>query len=281
MRRNAAILVLALLAGVVLAGGKAHRGYLMIIGGGDKPMDAMQEFVNRCQGQSILIITSASEDPIEYGTFLTGQLRQCGAEQITMRHIIEPAVANSDSIVALIDAAGGVFFTGGDQDRLMNRVGHTRAEQALDRLYFERGGIIGGTSAGAAVMSEVMITGNELVNKDSTNIFHSIQAKNVETKRGFGFVKNAIIDQHFMMRKRHNRLIGVVLEHPGLPGIGIDEEGAILVYPDGHFRVYGLDAVIVYDARKAKQIRTSDQGLLGGRNLKVDLLLPGDEYRIE
>ncbi|HOT97417.1 MAG TPA: cyanophycinase [bacterium] len=279
MKRHVALLALVLLAGTAPGGEKQHKGYLMIIGGGDKPMDAMQEFVNLSHGKPILIITSASSD-LEYGQFTAGQLKECGAVRVDLRHIVAPEVANSDSIVALIGAAGGVFFTGGDQDRLMNRIGHTRTEEALDRLYYERGGVIGGTSAGAAAMSEVMITGNELVNKDSTNIFHSIQAKNVETKRGFGFVKNAIIDQHFMMRKRHNRLIGVVLEHPELPGIGIDEEGAILVYPDGRFRVFGLDAVIVYDARKAKNIRVSDQGLLGGRNIKVDLLLPGDVYRI-
>jgi cyanophycinase len=280
MKRKTAML--ALLLGVFLfqCSKPSTTGYLMIIGGGDKPMDAMQEFVTLCKGKPILIITSASEDPIEYGTILSGQLRECGADKIAMRHIIAPEVANSDSVVALIDAAGGVFFTGGDQDRLMNRVGHTRTEEALNRLYYERGGIIGGTSAGAAVMSEVMITGNELINKDSTSIFHSIQAGNVETKRGFGFVKHAIIDQHFMMRKRHNRLIGVVLEHPALPGIGIDEEAAILVDPEGGFRVYGQDAVIVYDARKASGIRVSDYGLLGGKNIKVDLLLPGDYYKL-
>ena len=163
----------------------------------------------------------------------------------------------------------------------MNRLGTTRTEEALKRLYYERAGIIGGTSAGAAVMSEVMITGNELVNTDSTRNFFCIQKGNVETKRGFGFVKNAIIDQHFLMRKRHNRLIAVVLEHPELPGIGIDEEAAILVHPDGRFKVYGQDAVIVYDARRARAIRTAERGLLGGHNIKVDLLLPGEEYRIK
>ena len=280
MKKAALTGIILMLAGLMFCQKPAEKGFLMIIGGGDKPMDAMQAFVDHCQGKPVVIITSASSD-LEYGQFTAGQLKECGAAQIALRHIVEPEVANSDSITALIDAAGGVFFTGGDQDRLMNRLGGTRAEAALQRLYYERGGIIGGTSAGAAAMSEVMITGNELVNKDSTNIFHAIQAKNVETKRGFGFVKNAIIDQHFMMRKRHNRLIGVVLEHPGLPGIGIDEEGAILVYPDGHFRVLGLDAVIVYDARNAKNIRVSDQGLLGGRGIKVDLLLPGEVYRIK
>ncbi len=281
MKKFAAFLVLLTLAGQTLHAGSNRKGHLLIIGGGDKPMDAMQEFVTLCKRKPILIITSASMDPIEYGTILTGQLKQCGADKIAMRHIDTPEIANSDSIIALIDAAGGVFFTGGDQDRLMNRVGNTRTEKALNRLYYESGGIIGGTSAGAAVMSEVMITGNELINKDSTNIFYCIQKKNVETKRGFGFVKNAIIDQHFMMRKRHNRLIAVVLEHPELPGIGIDEEAAILVYPDGGFKVYGQDAVIVYDARKARNIRVSDRGLLGAENIKVHLLLPGDSYRIK
>lgn len=280
MKKHCTFLLWVLLAGWCFSAASTHKGHLLIIGGGDKPMDAMQEFVHLCQGQPILIITSASMDPIEYGTILTGQLKQCGAAKIAMRHIVTPEVANSDSMVALIDASGGVFFTGGDQDRLMNRVGNTRTEQAIDRLYYERGGIIGGTSAGAAVMSEVMITGNEWINKDSTNIFHCIQAKNVETKRGFGLIKNAIIDQHFMMRKRHNRLIAVVLEHPELPGIGIDEEGAILVYPDGGFRVYGQDAVIVYDARKARNIHTGANGLLGAKNIRVDLLLPGDYYKI-
>ncbi|OPZ71076.1 MAG: Cyanophycinase [bacterium ADurb.Bin478] len=233
MKKTTAAAMIILLAGLMLCHTSERKGYLMIVGGGDKPMDAMQAFVDHCQGKPVVIITSASSD-LEYGNFTAG-----------------------------------------------NRLGGTGAEKALNRLYYERGGIIGGTSAGAAAMSEVMITGNELVNKDSTNIFHSIQAKNVETKRGFGFIKNAIIDQHFMMRKRHNRLIAVVLEHPELPGIGIDEEAAILVYPDGRFKVYGKDAVIVYDARKAKEIRVSDQGLLGGRNIKVDLLLPGEVYSIE
>jgi len=280
MKKTAAAGIILLMAGLMLCQKPGGKGYLMIIGGGDKPMDAMQAFVDHCQGKPVVIITSASSD-LDYGQFTAGQLRQCGAAQIALRHIVEPEVANSDSITALIDAAGGVFFTGGDQDRLMNRLGGTRTEEALRRLYYERGGIIGGTSAGAAVMSEVMITGNELVNTDSTRNFFCIQKGNVETKRGFGFVKNAIIDQHFLMRKRHNRLIAVVLEHPELPGIGIDEEAAILVHPDGRFKVYGQDAVIVYDARRARAIRTAERGLLGGHNIKVDLLLPGEEYRIK
>jgi cyanophycinase len=254
------------------------KGHLLIIGGGEKPLQVLKEFVTLCHDKPILIITSASGDAVEAGTDMVKQFTEAGAKNVAWRNIDGPAIANSDSMVANISKSGGIFFTGGDQDRLMQRVGGSRSEKALHALYREKGAIIGGTSAGAAVMSKVMITGNELINKDSTSIFVTIQTGNVETKTGFGFMDDVIIDQHFAARKRHNRLICVVLEHPTLPGIGIDEDTAILVYPDNTFRVYGEGTVIVYDARQATGIRHNDKGVLAARNLKMDLLFAGDRY---
>jgi cyanophycinase len=258
-----------------------NRGYLLIIGGGEKPEPAIKEFVTLCAGKPILVITSASGVPEESGPYMVEQFHNTGAQNVSWLHIDGPAMANADSTVARVTQAGGIFFTGGIQERLMERVGGTKTEAEILKLYFQKRGIIGGTSAGAAVMSRVMITGNELINKDTTNIFITVQKGNVETKRGFGFLNKVIIDQHFAARKRHNRLISVVLENPNLPGIGIDEDTGILVYPDGKFRVYGDGTVIVYDARKARAIRSSESGLLGGRDLKVDILLPGEEYKID
>jgi cyanophycinase len=258
----------------------AGKGHLLIIGGGEKPLEVLNEFVTLCHNKPILIITSASGDAVEAGTDMVDQFTKAGAKKVEWRNIDGPAIANSDSMVAKISQAGGIFFTGGDQDRLMQRVGRSRSEKALHQLYFEKGAIIGGTSAGAAVMSRVMITGNELINKDSTNIFVTIQTGNVETKTGFGFMDQVIIDQHFAARKRHNRLICVVLEHPTLPGIGINEDTAILVYPDNSFRVYGEGPVIVYDARQATGIRHNDKGVLAARNLKMDLLLAGERFSL-
>ena len=208
-------------------------------------------------------------------------LREAGAEKTDWIHIDSPAMANTDSVVARIAAAGGIFFTGGIQERLMNRLDSTRSAAEILDLYFKKGGVIGGTSAGAAVMSRVMITGNELINRDTTNIFTTIRKNNVETKKGFGFLDKVIIDQHFAARKRHNRLISLVLEHPELPGIGIDEDTAILVYPDGKARVYGAGPVLIYDARQASDIRTDEQGMLAAHNIRIDILLAGDEFRIE
>jgi cyanophycinase len=279
MKKQFLICGIITLCQIVSAANK--RGQLLIIGGGDKPLTVLQQFVAQSHNKPILIITSASSDAREAGEDMVQQLAQAGCSSSSWRHLDTPAIANSDSIVEMIERAGAVFFTGGDQDRLMNRLLGTRAEKAILQLYFDKAGVIGGTSAGAAVMSRVMITGNELINKDSTNIFTSVQAKNVETKRGFGFLDQVIIDQHFAMRKRHNRLISVVLEHPELPGIGINEDTAIWVYPNLSFCVYGEGPVIIYDARHARSVRCTEAGKLGGKNLKVDVLLPGDIGKIE
>ncbi len=258
-----------------------EKGHLLIVGGGSRPAEALKEFVALSKGGPILVITSASGVPAESGPLLVKQFKQAGAHSVDWLHIASPEMANADSVVQRIESATAIFFSGGVQERLMQRVGETRSEAAIKRLYFERGGIIGGTSAGAAVMSEVMITGNELINKDSTNAFVSIQSKNIETKKGFGFLNQVIIDQHFVARKRHNRLISLVLEHPHLVGIGIDEDTAILVYPNNKFRVYGNGSVIVYDARKAKAIQVNKNGLLSARNIKMSVLVDADLYELD
>jgi len=256
----------------------ANKGHLVIVGGGEIPLSIRQEFVRLSANGFILVITSASGVPQESGPETVAELQAAGAQDIQWLHIDGPAMGNADSVVDKIISASAIFFAGGDQDRLMQRVGGTRAAAEILKLYFEKGGVIGGTSAGAAVQSRVMITGNELINKDSTNIFVSIQAQNVETKRGFGFLDNVIIDQHFAARKRHNRLISLVLEHPELVGIGIDECTAIIVNPNNKFRVHGEGTVIMYDARKAEAIRTNKTGVLAGKNMKMHVLVEGDEY---
>ncbi len=271
-------LILSLVANGLAA---KERGYLLIIGGGSKPPEALNEFVALSQNGPILVITSASGVPEESGPSVVDQFKKAGANQVSWLHIDSSEMANADSVVKKIESSSAIFFTGGVQERLMQRLGATKSEAAIKALYFEKGGIIGGTSAGAAVMSQVMITGNELINKDTTDAFVSIQAKNIETKKGFGFLDRVIIDQHFVARKRHNRLISLVLENPKLVGIGIDEDTAILVYPNHKFRVYGKGSVVVYDAKKAKSIQVNKSGLLGGRNIRMAVLVEGDEFHLK
>ncbi len=112
-----------------------------------------------------------------------------------------------------------------------------------------------------------MLTGNEWINKDTHKHIHFIKKRNVETVEGFGFIQNAIIDQHFITRKRLNRLISVVLENPSLPGIGIDEATAIIVRPNNTFEVFGENTVLIFDATKTKKITTDKNNNLSASDL--------------
>jgi len=145
---------------------------------------------------------------------------------------------------------------------------------------YEKGAVIGGTSAGAAVMSEIMITGDEKREVKEGHEFETIQANNIVTVKGFGFIKTAIIDQHFVRRKRHNRLISLVAENPKLLGVGIDESTAIIFTPGEIFEVVGERNVIVYDATQA-QIRISPSRLLSGFNIIMHILNSGDRFNLK
>ena len=122
-----------------------------------------------------------------------------------------------------------------------------------------------------------MITGNEKRTGGEEGTWEVILAGDVEHTEGFGFIRGAVIDQHFVTRRRHNRLIAVVLEHPSLVGVGIEESTSVLVRPDGKYEVLGEGQVIVYDARRAKTAKSPD-GHLGGHNLAMHVLLAGDVY---
>jgi cyanophycinase len=98
---------------------------------------------------------------------------------------------------------------------------------------------------------------------------------------GFDFIKSAIVDQHFIKRKRHNRLISLVIENPELPGVAIDEETSIVVYPDDTFEVLGENQVMILDAGDAKNMRTDKNGNLGADNIKMHLLIKGDRYNLK
>ena len=176
----------------------------------------------------------------------------------------------------ILDGVSAIWFSGGDQALLTAALLDTPIHARMLELY-AAGCLIGGTSVGAAVMSEVMITGDEKRTKNEDELWQTVEADNVVRVRGFGFVKNVIIDQHFLVRRRQNRLISLVLENPALLGAGIDEATAILVRPDGKWEILGESQVYVVDARKAVVTKASSNKL-GAHGLALHLLLPGDVF---
>ena len=254
------------------------KGHLFIVGGGDRDEPLMRRYVELAKGYGtgrFVVFTMASGVPHEVGPELVAEFKGYGVAdvayfQLTREEAMDPAS------LEILDGVSAVWFSGGDQARQTAVLLGTPLHKRMLELYRE-GCLIGGTSAGAAVMSEFMITGNEKRAGGEEGSWEVILADDVEHTEGFGFVTGAVIDQHFVTRKRHNRLISVVLENPALVGIGIEEATAVLVRPDGLYEVLGEGQVVVYDARRALTAKSPD-GHLGGHGLTMHVLLAGDVY---
>jgi cyanophycinase len=130
-------------------------------------------------------------------------------------------------------------------------------------------------------MSDSMITGNQSPPGDTTGYygdeFPTIARHRIQVAPGLGFLPEAIVDQHFIRRERHNRLLSAVLERPRLIGVGIDESTALEVGPDGRWKVMGESEVVVYDARQAR-VAVLPGERLGATDVRVHLLPPGSTY---
>lgn len=273
-----ATLLVALLIPAMLSG---QTGVLYIVGGGPQTPAMGQEFVQLAGGSGkahIIVLAMASVNGERSGEEKADDLRALGA---TARNVwVDHAQADTDSVAALLRDATGIWFGGGSQGRLADVVRGTALERAI-AARFAAGAVIGGTSAGAAVLSEHMITGDERriggdrPPSDSSTAYITIDRDNIVTADGFALVRNAIVDQHFLRRKRHNRLISLVLEQAPHLGVGIDESTALVIAPDGQWRVSGESVVVIYDARSAARTTT---GTLGGSGVLMHVLPKGSRF---
>ncbi len=256
------------------------RGTLLIAGGGSLPAGIKTRFVELASGPDggrILVLPMASGHP-DTGPEQAAEFRDLGVPASSVTVTREGAL--EESSLAHLRGITGVWFTGGDQSRLTAAIGGTPFLEALRRLYHE-GAVIGGTSAGAAVMSPLMITGEERRPAkehdpdDQTDAFLSIERGNIVATRGFDLLPMTIVDQHFVRRKRHNRLLSLVLEHPDHVGLGIDEGTAVEVGPDGVWRVLGTGVIVIYDARRAS-VRL--EGALAAAGITLHVISGGGRF---
>ncbi len=286
MRTNRTVALIVVLGAAALAAAcsapspapPGPKGHLFIVGGGDRDEPLMRRFVELAGGYGsgrFVIFTMASGVPHEVGPELVAEFKKYGVADAAYYQLTRDEALKPES-VGTLEGASAVWFSGGDQARLTAALLDTPMHARLLEFY-AAGGLVGGTSAGAAVMSEVMITGDTTRPVEEGREWSTVEAGHVVRARGLGFVKNAVIDQHFLVRRRQNRLISVVLESPALLGVGIDEATAILVRPDGRWEVLGESQVYVLDARKAAVSKTP-ANKLGGHGLAFGLLLAGDIY---
>jgi cyanophycinase len=256
------------------------RGSLVIVGGGGRSEAMMRRFVQLAGGPGarIAVVPNASSEPEETGRALVAELDSLGARAFVFH--LDRAAASVEASARGLDSATGIWFSGGDQELVTEALAGTPVMRAMQRRYRE-GAVVGGTSAGAAIMSDSMITGNQTPPGDTTGYygdeFPAIARHRVEIMPGLGFLPEAIVDQHFIRRERHNRLLSAVLERPSLLGVGIDESTALEVSPDGRWRVLGESSVVIYDARRA-HVTDGGRPLLGATGLRVHVLPAGSVF---
>lgn len=217
------------------------RGSLVVVGGALQDPEIVRAFIDRAGGPDapiVVIPTAGGGDDADYGPFCTclAQLRENGARNLTVLHTYDPAVADRESFVAPLREARGVWFPGGRQWRLADAYLGTATEEAL-RGVLDRGGVIGGTSAGASIQGSYLARGDTRSN--------TVMMGDHEV--GFGYLRDTAIDQHLLARNRQFDLLEVIEARPELLGIGLDEDTAILVDGD-RFEVLGRGYVAIYDA---------------------------------
>lgn len=241
---------------------KRADGQLVIIGGAeDKQGDCviLREFVRRAGGiqAQIVVMTVATGLPGEVGADYIQVFERLGAKEVRVLDTAKREDASDPAAIEAIQQATGVFFTGGNQARIIEMIKDTELDATLHQR-FHGGLVIAGTSAGAAMMPDVMI-----VEGDSET---SPRMEVVEMGPGMGFLPGIVIDQHFAQRGRLGRLISALSQQPAVLGFGIDENTAIAINGKD-IEVIGQSAVTVVDV--AGITHTNVDELLKDENLAI------------
>lgn len=218
-------------------------GRLIAIGGNEDKADELIVLKRVAQevgktDYKVGIITTASENPEQRGKDYYKVFTTLGASRIDILNIKERVQANNRKLANSIADLDLIFFTGGDQLRLTTIMGGTRVLDAIQEC-LEKGALVAGTSAGAAVFSDTMI----YEGKSEDGLFKG----SVLSTSGFGFVEKIIFDTHFMARGRIGRLIQIVTTNPTCIGVGIGEDCGVVLKGDGVAEVVGTGQVIIVD----------------------------------
>jgi cyanophycinase len=224
----------------------AGSGFLVPIGGAEQKLREpliLGRFLYICGGRraDIVVVPTASR-LADTGERYRNLFLHLGARSVEVLAVQTRRDAARPEAAAAIRAASGVFFTGGDQMRLARRITGTRLAEVIHEE-FDRGTSVGGTSAGAAFLSERMIAYGK---SGSTP-----RADMVILASGLGLTRRFVIDQHFRQRDRLGRLLTALSTERGTIGLGLDEDTAAFIH-DGTIEVLGNGSITVVDTRTAR-----------------------------
>lgn len=218
----------------------AHKGSLIIIGGGEITNEMYDLFAQKIGGkdQRIVYIPTATDDElwIQQGKHLE-KFTTRGFTNLQTVHTRDRTKANESVFPEMINNAKGVFLGGGDQENLAKVYGGSETLKALNEL-LDRGGVIMGTSAGATIMGSLMIGGDHRKTPHLPKDFGE----------GFSFIQQIAIDQHVLVRNRQFDLVPVLEKYPNVLGMALDEATAAVVESDS-IRVVGNSYMLIFDQR--------------------------------
>lgn len=242
-------------------------GAVVVIGGGGIPEAVYSRTLDLAGGVAARVVVlpqaSAREDA---GAESVARWRAVGARAVTLIDGADPA-ADRERVAA----ADLIWMPGGSQVRLLDALAEVDLIE-LVRARHAAGAVVAGTSAGAAVLSERMITGRADL--------ESITAEATETLAGLALWPGVIVDQHALRRRRLNRLISAVLDAPRLVGVAVDEATAVVVHGE-RLEVLGESGVVVIDARRARVARSAAGSPAAGTGLTLHILRAGMELDLE
>jgi cyanophycinase len=240
-------------------------GHLVAVGGGTTTDVIGRRTLEIAGGANarVLVVPQASAGSTGEGS--VAMWRECGAKTITVLDLKDPAA------VKAVESADLIWMPGGDQNRLMEALKPTGVPAAI-RDRYKRGATVGGTSAGAAVISAVCLTGDADLDR--------IRFGTTGIREGLGLWPDVIVDQHFVRRERFRRLMAATLDRPQLLGVGIDENTAAVV-TGPKFEVIGAGQVLVIDARKAKASPGKKGDLIAAEGVTLHVLTPGMTFTVK
>jgi cyanophycinase len=252
------------------------RGSLVVSGGGETTSHITDRFIELAGGPdaAIVVVPTSGRDDERYNEFCPclRRFREAGARNLTVLHTRDRNVANTDAFVEPLTRAQGVWFMGGSHWLHTDAYLDTKVHEELFAL-LDRGGVIGGGSAGAHIQGEIMN-----VSRSPEREFSERTLPREDWRRGFRLLKNVIIDVHVLARNRQFDMIGVMNAHPEMLGIAIDENTAIVVEGD-HFEVIGTSYVIIHDnQRELPPDGPETMRTVGG---PFYFLKPGDTYDLK
>lgn len=278
MQKQLFFLLILFLPLLTIAQQSTRKGNLFIIGGGHRTEGINWQMIQTAdlnKNDYIVVLPMASSEPdSSYYYFKSSIETLCGNAILNFNFTAKNV--NNASMLDSLRRAKLIFIAGGDQSRFMKVVLNTPVYKTIHDAY-NNGSTIAGTSAGAAVMSKHMITGNQLIG-DTTyhETFNKLVYNNIELEEGLGLLDSIIIDQHFIKRSRYNRLFSALAQYPNYTCIGIDESTAIIVHNHA-IKVTGESEVIVLS--HPQNLSITDKGLIRMKDADISIYTSGDSFQ--